>query len=371
MVQRLTGTAAARRSLAFAALVGAVVVVHGCVARGIAERITLLNVAAAMPARIEVAYVREMTAAAPPPVAAVPAAAPPKRRPRAPREAQSVAAPASTPEVLAALPVETVPEPPLVPALMPMPPALPEPAGAEMAAPAADAAASAASAPAPFAWPSSTRLRYLLTGNYRGEINGNAQVEWVRQGERYQAHVDVTVGLPFAPLMTRRMSSEGRLGADGLTPERYDEDSKVAFRDRRRLTMRFEPDAVVMPDGRRLERLAGVQDTASQFIQMTWMFTTRPELLTAGGTVELPLALPRNIDRWVYDVLEPETLYTPFGAVETFHLRPRRAARAGSDLTAEVWFAPSYRYLPVRIRIRQDADTFIDLMVDRPPQLAE
>jgi hypothetical protein len=41
------------------------------------------------------------------------------------------------------------------------------------------------------------------------------------------------------------------------------------------------------------------------------------------------------------------------------HLKPRRVARKGSDLTAEIWFAPSLAYLPVRIRIQQDANTFI------------
>ena len=42
----------------------------------------------------------------------------------------------------------------------------------------------------------------------------------------------------------------------------------------------------------------------------------------------------------------------------------------GGDLSAEVWFAPRYRYLPVRIRIQQDAQTFIDLVLARRPELA-
>ncbi len=35
---------------------------------------------------------------------------------------------------------------------------------------------------APFAWPASTRVTYVLTGNYRGEVSGQAQVEWIRVG---------------------------------------------------------------------------------------------------------------------------------------------------------------------------------------------
>ena len=49
---------------------------------------------------------------------------------------------------------------------------------------------------------------------------------------------------------------------------------------------------------------------------------------------------------------------------------PRREARSGSDLTAEFWAAPSLQYLPVRIVIRQDAETYIDLLIDRLPQQA-
>ena len=56
-------------------------------------------------------------------------------------------------------------------------------------------------------------------------------------------------------------------------------------------------------------------------------------------------------------------------ALETFHLIPRREA-GGGDLVVEMWLAPTLRYLPVRIRIRQDAQTYMDLMVKRPPEMA-
>ena len=42
----------------------------------------------------------------------------------------------------------------------------------------------------------------------------------------------------------------------------------------------FDADAVVLANGERRERWRGVQDTASQFVQLTYLFTMRPELLT-------------------------------------------------------------------------------------------
>jgi hypothetical protein len=237
------------------------------------------------------------------------------------------------------------------------------------ASPAASAAGGETALPA-FEWPVSTRLSYRLTGNVRGEVHGDAQVEWIRVDRRYQVHLDVTVGLAIAPLMTRRMSSDGDITPEGLSPRRYDQDTKVGFGVRQRVAVLFEPHAVVLAGGQRRERWPGMQDTASQFIQLTYLFGTRPELLRPGRTLEVPLALPRNTSRWAYDVIGEETVYTPIGAIETFHLKPRRTVVKGGDLSAEIWFAPSYRYLPVRIRIEQDADTFIDLVVARPPELA-
>jgi hypothetical protein len=52
-------------------------------------------------------------------------------------------------------------------------------------------------------------------------------------------------------------------------------------------------------------------------------------------------------------------------------VRPRREARAGGDLVPEMWFAPSLQSLPVRILIRQDEDTYVDLRIDRLPEQAE
>ena len=378
-----------------AAVLLAVIGLHLLVMRQVGQGMADFSASATMPPRIEVVYSRELELSAPPVVVpplaapvvmpaprpprqatpAEPAASRPARRKPAPKvpvpeQAASVALAAAQPEPLAAAePVVAapVPEPPASTALRLL---------ADLTADAKPASPSpAASGPSaePFEWPASTRITYKLTGNYRGEVLGDAQVEWVRvgAGERYQVHMDVTVGPSFAPIYSRRMSSEGQLTAAGLYPERYDEDSKVAFKDRRVAHMSFEAEQVVLKDGQRVDRLPGVQDSASQFVQMSYLFSRNPALLTPGRTVEMPLALPRRQSLWVYDVREVEPVYTLFGEVEAVRLQPRREARKGDDLTAEVWFAPSLRYLPIRIRIRQDEETYLDLMIARKPQLAK
>ncbi|MDH4051333.1 MAG: DUF3108 domain-containing protein [Rubrivivax sp.] len=234
----------------------------------------------------------------------------------------------------------------------------------------ASAPAAATSGPAAFEWPPSTRLRYALTGNYRGPIEGSAQVEWLRQGDRYQVFLDVLIGVPFAPLITRQMRSEGQVAADGLHPRLFEERTRLLWRDPRVFRIDFEPTAVRLPGNRRVWRPAGVQDAVSQFVQLTWRFTTDPSQLSTGHVLVVPLALPSHVGTWIYDVGMAQTLYTPAGPVDAVHVRPRRQARAGGDLVAEMWFAPSLQYLPVRILIRQDAQTYVDLLVDRLPEQA-
>ncbi len=111
-----------------------------------------------------------------------------------------------------------------------------------------------------------------------------------------------------------------------------------------------------------------MQDEASQFVQLTWLFRTQPGLLQPGRTVELPLALPRRVDPWVYDVLPGEVVHTTAGPIETVPVRPRRLSRRSGELSAELWVAPSLQHLPVRIVIRQDEETYVDLLLDRLPQ---
>lgn len=410
-----------RRSLALALVLG-VIGVHLVAGHFFAHDVEGWLLAEAMPERLQAAFTRELKAADPvavvhaaprvaPAVAAAPviepaASAPPtqrpaKRKPKPPAQPEPEPLPASDvagtqsmpdraeaaasapqaqePPVAAGEAVGDAPSASQIAQADPVVPALPVAAASAPPSPAsqisaADVASARSATPGtpdapgtPFEWPASTQIRYVLTGWYRGEVQGSAQVEWVRQGMRYQVHLDVIIGPSFAPLMSRRMTSDGVLGNHGLQPLRYDEETRVGLGQPRRLSIHFEPDAVVLPNGRRYERTLTVQDAASQFVQLTWMFTLQPELLRQGRTVDFMLALPRHVDRWVFDVIGEEALQAPFGTVETVHIRPRRVARPGSDRTAEVWVAPRLQYLPVRIRIRQDEETFVDLMIDRPP----
>ena len=344
--------------------------------------------------RIELAFDRELQQsqaappagpppAAPAPVAVAEAAAPAASAASAPGGTEPAVAavepspePASTPSTAPALAAtesaavqadaRDTPPPVLAAPATALPASVPEPAVAAVAA-APEAAASGVPA---FEWPPSTRLSYTLTGDFRGPVEGSARVEWLRQGSRYQVHLDVAIGPSFAPLVRRRMSSEGELTPQGLKPLRYEEETRVPLAATRRKGVAFEEERIVLQGGKAVPTLQGVQDTASQFVQLTWLFTTQPQKLRIGGSVGVPLALPHRVDRWVYDVMGEEVLDTPAGRIPTYFIKPRREQAKAGELTIEAWFAPSLQYLPVRIVIRQDAQTFADLMLQRLPQQA-
>jgi hypothetical protein len=229
--------------------------------------------------------------------------------------------------------------------------------------PAASVAVPAASGPVMFDWPPSTRLSYVLTGNYRGQLYGKAQVEWLRQGSHYQVRLTVKV----YPVFERRLLSDGQLGPDGLSPRRFDQETDIPFQGTRTETVLFEPEQIHLANGQHSVALPGVQDSASQFVQLSWLYLTQARRLAVGESVSFPLALPRRVGLWTYDVTEQVRLNLPWGPVDTFHLVPRMVGRKPSELSVQMWLAPTLQYLPVRITIEQDSETHLQLDLAAPP----
>ena len=227
---------------------------------------------------------------------------------------------------------------------------------AAASAPAPTQAAASAAAPAYLAqWPADTRLTYRLGGNYRGELHGSAQVLWQREGTRYQASVQIDLGL----LLSMRFTSQGEITEQGLAPEVYEEQVR-----QRRRGVRIGED-VRLNNGERVPRPQDVQDTASQFVEMGHRFATDPAALQAGSEIRLWLARPGGVDQWTYDVVGEDTLHLPrLGAVPAYHLKPRPLDKPRGPISAEIWIAPTLQYLPVRIRLTQGPDTYMDLMVE-------
>ncbi len=218
--------------------------------------------------------------------------------------------------------------------------------------------ATAASAATPQdTWPPDARLTYRLEGRWRtGPLYGTARVQWQRQGARYQAQVEIDI----SPFVHRALTSQGEVTPQGLVPRVYEERSRT-----RRRAMQLGDADITLSDGRSVPRPAGVQDTASQFVELGHRFAPGVHRLALGEVITLPLARPGHVDTWTYDVVAQDLVAIPrLGEVTAWRVRPRPMAQRSDNLSAEIWFAPSLRHLPVRIRITLGDEAEIDLKVE-------
>lgn len=306
--------------------------------------------------------------AEPPPVVAQAAPAPPPPRTRI-RATPSVPAQSTR-----TLPEIKEPPPPVVEAPAPEP-APPEPApeppvAQEPSPPDTTAAASptpgasapgtgtdtAAVTPGVDGWPSDTRLSYRLGGRFRsGDLYGDARVLWQREDKRYQVRVEVTLTFLASLVMT----SQGEVEPLTLRPQVYEE-----VRNGKPRGLRLTESEVLLANNKVAPRPPGVQDTASQFVELSHKFASGQEKLEVGRAVSFWMARPGAVDLWTYDIVEREMLKTALGEIEAFHLKPRPIANPRGNITAEMWFAPSLQYLPVRIRVNMGEEAHVDLLVE-------
>nr|WP_242528853.1 DUF3108 domain-containing protein [Ramlibacter ginsenosidimutans] len=226
--------------------------------------------------------------------------------------------------------------------------------------PASAASAAATDTAALDRWPVDTRLNYALTGQYRGPLYGDARVQWQREGDRYQVRLEARIDM----FGTQVLTSQGQVTADGLEPHAYEE-----TRPGKRRFARIGEHAVELGNGKTVAKPPGVQDTASQFVELTQRFATGREPLVVGHAVSLWLARPGGVDLWEYEIVGRELLSTPkFGTLETYHLKPRPITSPRGNINVEMWFAPSLQYLPVRIKLTMGPDTWLDLVIDHIEQ---
>lgn len=297
------------------------------------------------------------------------------RRPLAlqrPQVAERVLNPKGSPALGARRELQPVLKEPVAPDPKPLEPsaATPEPAPA-----AADDAASEASAQSQGSdggselgaeWPRSLRLKYRLNGHYRGPVFGEAEVEWLRQGLRYQVRLRVQVGPSLTPFVRRELVSDGVITPEGIRPRRYDETTQLLLSPARRASLLFESGRLQGADGRWHEAPEAVQDSASQFVHLAWLFLTGRVTAQEGETITLPLALPRGVYPWRYAVEQRQSLESAMGLLDTWHLVPQDVQAPGA-LMAEVWLAPELHFMPVQLLIRQGEDNWVQLSLAEAP----
>ena len=204
--------------------------------------------------------------------------------------------------------------------------------------------------------PSDTRLNYLVAGQYRGPIGGKAAVTWQRVDNKYQVLLALDLGL-----VDVKMTSQGLVKPATLWPQVYEE---IMSKPRR---LRLDDEALAFSDGSTAPRPVGVQDTVSQFVEITQRFVTGRAKLEVGSVVHIPLARPGGFNDWYYDVLLEENLPTRlnqnYKEMRAWHLTPRQLVNARGPVTMEFWLVPELQYFPAKVRITLEKDAYLDLEI--------
>jgi hypothetical protein len=232
---------------------------------------------------------------------------------------------------------------------------------AASAASAAAASNEAQTGPAP-SWPPSTRISYSLTGYFRGDLAGSGSLEWRRSGAEDR---DYLLRLTFSSLVSTEYRSRGKINGIWLQPERYEEQAPrgttaVNFnRESGKLSFSSITDVTELPPN--------AQDTASTMMQVAHHLRVNSSQLREGYRVPVTVARPRGVDRWEFEVLGQEALSTPSGDLIAWHLK-RTARKPKGDIGVDIWVAPQLQHLPVRIRLQQSEDLFLDLLLARAEQ---
>jgi hypothetical protein len=208
-------------------------------------------------------------------------------------------------------------------------------------------------------------VSYSVEGYFRGPVTGDASVEWVREGRRYQVHMETDAGIFGA-----RFSSEGDILAEGLFPRLFERVIRKPLSKDERTVMRMDADEVTMPDGKIIPRPDDAQDAVSFLIQLSYSFMLDPSTLVPGRSFKMQLMTPKRVAEVAFDVVGEELLDTPLGRIQTLRVKPRSTQSNAGDLVADVWFAPELMYLPVRITLALKNGSSLDMQMKRAPQIS-
>ena len=283
--------------------------------------------------------------------------------------ARAAADPAPADAASAPAAASSAPAPVMAPAATPVSDAVPQalarpptnlPTNAPPPGPARSAAGSADVPALPvydYRFPSSTRLKYEVSGLVKGfGYHVSGELMWLQDGKTYDARLEISHFL----LGSRLQTSKGALTPRGLEPLRFGDKvrSEVAAHfQRAKGLVTFSantPDAPLMP-------LA--QDQLSIFVQLAAMWGANAGRFAPGLQLPFQAVGPRTSENWTFLVGAQERLKIDGRELPATKLLRERSG--DFDTRVELWLAPALEYLPARIRLTQSNGDEVDMLWSR------
>lgn len=202
-------------------------------------------------------------------------------------------------------------------------------------------------------WPRQGEIRFSVMLGEGGFQVGEARHEWTHDGERYRMTLSLRTSGVAALLhsLQYEQRSEGRVGADGLRPERFaiDQSGKKP----QSADFDWQAGQVTMRRGERTRTAMiepGDQDLLSLWHQIGFVGAD-------GLPKSLNVVSGRSAKPSVLEMIGAEQVSLPAGTLDT---RRMRARALDGKMTIDIWLAPRYGMAPVRIRLVDDDGQVLD-----------
>jgi len=199
------------------------------------------------------------------------------------------------------------------------------------------------------ALPPSSKLIYRVDSN-QFPFRMRAELLWQLQEPGYQARLSFSA---FG--LTRWQTSQGKVDADGLAPERFVNTSRrqeSAHFNREQGIVRFSantPEVALQP---------GAQDRLSVTLQLAALVASAPQRFSPGTTLRVQTVSHRDAEVWHFKFGGMENLHLPGGTLQCLKLE--RLPRRAQDQQLALWLAPDLAYMPVRIRLTETNGDYAD-----------
>lgn len=204
--------------------------------------------------------------------------------------------------------------------------------------------------PAAAAEPNSIHAIYTLKRD--GQPIGRVEETFQRNGARYRLTSEAKAE-SIAALFVKgplRMISEGEIDANGLKPAKFERQ-----RNNKTIIALFDWDAAKLTstDNGAASTDALPAKTQDRLSAMYQFMFTQPR----RTPIDMPMTNGKKPVKYVFGRGERSKLSTPAGSFDT--LKTTRQSVAGdaesaTDNSVEVWLAVKRKYLPVRLKIRED-----------------
>ncbi len=209
--------------------------------------------------------------------------------------------------------------------------------------------------------PPNVVLYYSIKAKQRGiPLGGESTWRWQSQQQKYLINNEIRATL-FGKI--QESSSEGVIDEYGLAPlqffeKRFRKEPSATQFNAQTKQISFSESALSYPI------LGGEQDRSSVIWQLIAAARAAPKQFIAGSQWAFFVAGRRDAEAWIFKVLQQETVTTPMGKLNSWHLI-KLPPPDSKDQQLDIWLDQNLDWYPIRLRFSDADGDFVDQTLEK------